>query len=289
MNKHHPENQPTEEMLAQRLQALDASTPPSPRQTEFRSAFLASARTSAQRQPSAARRPLVRFALAAAASVTIVAAGLFVSPELRTLAQEIIDFFTRGGSTTEATIVLDGEPVQADNPYPLMLADLEAQASDLLRMPSQLPSGYTFIGGRYDSQQSELTLAYRCGSLYSFGLTIEAISPDQIIPAEVGESADIVDVMIGNQPGQYVRGFWMPLVPDRNEDEKTGEAIRIETTAVWTSDSDFQQLWWYDENQGLFFTLATLSGSMHGREITDCSLEMADFIATASSIAPAQP
>lgn len=221
---------------------------------------------------------------AGAAGVLALITALLVSPDLRVLAQDILDFFIPGEPVRPISILVGGEGEASNDPYSLSMEQLRAQADTPLYLPMQLPEGYTYAGGDYHEER--LTVTYRCGERDGIGLTLHQIGREQVQRVEVGESAEIIDVTINDIPAQYVRGAW---IAELITDPAPGGRTTVPGQAVWTNDSDFQQLWWYEESIGTHFNLSTLSGSMYGRAVTDCTLSMEDFIAIVESVTPATP
>ncbi|MGJ3240328.1 MAG: hypothetical protein ACFE0Q_16595 [Anaerolineae bacterium] len=230
---------------------------------------------------------IVRRIVAIAASFLIVL-GLFATvPPLRVVAQDIIGFFIAGEETIETSVVIGGDASAEHNPYSLSISELQDQVAEMLYLPTYLPDGYVYDGGSYDLQQERSIITYRCSPLHSIGLTAQPVDDmAQIMPYEVGESANIIDVDIDGTYGQYVRGFWVLSVPNYDSDAPApDEPIQEPAEAVWTNDSDHQMLWWHDANIGLSFVLSTMSGSVHSEEqASACDLDMADFVRIAESM-----
>lgn len=270
------------------LKALQEATPPSPRQQEIRHAFLASTiQTKGEPTVNRPRHILRKITAAAAAGAILLSLAVAISPDLRVLAQDIIDFFIPGETTRPTSVFINGEPEVSEDQYPLSIDELATRMSQPLYLPFDIPAGYDYDGGRYDPQQQTYTVAYRCDTLYSIGLTVHLIPQAEIAPFEVGDTANIVDVLINGTPGQYVRGFWVPQV---DLAEAPGEHTELPAKAVWTDDSDFQQLWWYDTAAGMSFLLSTLSGSMHGsQDASPCSLYLEDFVTMAEGVQQHMP
>lgn len=267
----HNENQPDQvfkEQLEQELRRLHAST------------MLVG---SVHPRKAGIARPVV----AIAASFLIVL-GLFATlPPLRGLAQDIIDFFILGEETIETSVVIGGDAAVGDDPYSLSISELQDQVAGTLYLPTLLPDSYVYDGGSYNPQQAQFIVTYRCGTLNSIGLAAQPIEDaTQILPYEVGGSANIIDVNINGVQGQYVRGFWVLSVTGYDPDAPApDEPIQQSAEAVWTNESDQQMLWWYDAELSLSFVLSTMSGTIHSEEqSSSCDLDMADFVRVAESV-----
>lgn len=277
-----------EDKVHRGLKALTEATPPSPRQAEMRNTFLASVAEAQPNQTPRIPRVVRRLTFAAALTVAVMGVALLASPELRVLAQDIIDFFIPGAESRQSSVTVGGEPPAETDLYPLSVAQLQEQVAGTLYLPTEIPETYHYDGGRYESSQQTLTATYRCDAMNTIGLTVRPLNSDEITPYEVGASANIIDVDINGIAGQYVRGFWIPVVPDYDPNAPAPEertALRAEM--VWTNDSDHQMLWWYDADTGLSFVLSTLSGTVDGQgETTTCDLDMANFVNIARSVTP---
>ncbi|MFN8449644.1 MAG: hypothetical protein U0521_13925 [Anaerolineae bacterium] len=216
----------------------------------------------------------------------ILAGGFWATPSLQALAQEIIDFFVPGGSdTTSATVFVGGEPhAESADPLSLSLGDLAAQADFDVRLPTFIPETYHFVGATYQADFQFATLMYECREPWRVVIT-ERQTDETVTPMEVGASAVVEDVAIGDVIGQYVRGTWRYEV-DAEAIANQGDTVEaVPATRVWTNDSDWQQLFWRDS--GLSLAVMTGGGLITTDGPNPCSLTKDDYVAIAEGLQPA--
>jgi hypothetical protein len=273
--------------------ALDAlrAVPPPAQQNQHRAAFLAEAErlrvssvpamrleemngdhTKEERRMKAnkLRRNLLLVAILAA---LLVAGGV--------LAQEIIEFFTQGedDTTTFEVYPVDGEIVTVNTPSPIEDAGFEVW------MPSYIPDAYVLERSEYYSGGGT-TLTYRCGDVWAFSINQRPVAPEDVpdIRSEVGASAVIETVPIGEVIGQYVRGHWV-TPPSQMPDSDAAPGTPISVPGIWTNFSSWQQLVWYED--AFLYKISTSGGLTNSIAFPPCSLSKGDYVAIANSLQPA--
>lgn len=296
-----------------RPEALEAlgRVPPPPNKTAHRAALLAEARRLREQQAVSANgdvrrgkwmhpfnqthhrgeedmlktRNRRRLLVAAVATVVIVlGGGLVASPELRALAQDILDLIVPGD---DDTATFEFYPANSVTPAPTLetddalLADIVAAAPFEVAVPTFMPDGYVYQRGSYNFQTNSVFIAYACG-LWGVGIGQRPLVDGETPPAmEVGASATIEAVDINGATGQYVRGEWAAtsgaLVIPRTVEP--GQSIPYE--AEWIDDSEWQRLVWIDD--GFVFTIVTASG-LAAETATTCALDRDDYVAIARGL-----
>lgn len=230
--------------------------------------------------------------LAAVMLGVILAGGFWVTPSLRALAQEIIDFIVLGSSdsvherTWVSAPVYDQESV---NPYPLTRDELIAEADFDVRLPTFLPTSYQFAGAAtVGSSDPVALLSYQCQEAGSLGVIpwsvaiLQRRSDDTIQSFEVGASAVIEPVAIHDAIGEYVRGTWHGVIPVEQIGSGGGE---VDVQRQWINDTEFQYLKW--QADGIFFTIRTSSGNALRVAEPLCALTKDDYVAIAEGLQPA--
>jgi len=273
------------------------SVPPPERQPEHRAAFLEEARrvsaaplmrleqmNGRHEERRMSNRRLRRHLLLIAILIALFVAG-------GVLAQEIIDFFTRGDDdTTTVEVYYSIPPERLDSiPSAATLEQLVSEADYEVQVPTYIPEPYNFTSAHYDTEAQAAVIEYHCEKNDGWGIQIGQLPVDQTeivtSPVEVGASAIVESVMIGDVEGQYVRGMWVPIVGDPATIEPR-PGTSVAETVVWTNDTEWQRLSWMEN--GIVFSVST--GRTRGRGIAPepCALDKDDYVAIANSLQPAR-
>jgi hypothetical protein len=169
---------------------------------------------------------------------------LFTTPIGISFAHTIMDFFTRAASDTlplqpwQKVI-----PTQSGTPTPdpasildahLSIEEVRQLAGFTFLEPSYMSESLPFSGASFDSTQNIVRIFY--GSASGNGLVVREEpfenSSDCELCGEVGLTADIEKVQIGDAAGEYVVGVWN--LTDKGP--------------VWVSDPYLQKLRWQSNN-----------------------------------------
>ena len=175
-------------------------------------------------------------------SVILIGALFFAFPQGRVWAQEFLQFFSR--TQTDALPVqtwqLTPQPTLAPGtamPDPesileakLSVKEVEDQSGFDVKEPTWLPEHLALVGATYDPQRFLVRIFYRLEE--SNGLVLKEefySSPDTcVLCNEVGASASVETVKIGNGTGEYVQGVWK----------------LTENGPIWENDPYLQTLRW---------------------------------------------
>jgi len=175
-------------------------------------------------------------------SVLLIGLVFLATPQGRVWAQEFMQFFTR--ARTDALPVqpwqLTPQPTIAPGtaaPDPasileakLSVDEVEEQSGFAVKEPTWMPEHLILVGATYDPPRSLIRIFYRLEE--SNGLVLKEefyYSPDTCaLCNEVGASASVETVQIGNSMGEYVQGVWK----------------LTESGPVWENDPYLQTLRW---------------------------------------------
>lgn len=198
------------------------------------------------------------------AAIVLIAAIFFSLPEGRTLAQQVIHFFTRGetnlmpGPTATPVKWVEQTPgvaaptftSQPTNTGPVLESSCGTyqephcsidEIRKMVNFPvfalAELPGDLYFSGAT--GGQDEVYISYKTHSQTGLLDITEQLLTDDLVTStvELGADAEIQSVQVGSVLGEYVKGAY-----DGNNNPP-----------VWNSDADVQVLRWV--NQGVVFTL----------------------------------
>lgn len=292
------------ETYEDRLSALRETVPAPQHQAENRAAFLARAaeiragdvsKTSLTRHNGVkgghlhmttnstpvSRRFAFAFRLALVAVIALVFAFV-VSPDVRTLAQQIVQFFARTADVAPAEVYIGGgehEPAAPEEQ--LSFEDAIARVSYDALVPSAVPSVYKPYRAMVHAPSDTLSLDYRCLDTWGLMLTQSPQPEPFMLTGEVGEGATVVDVSINGQPGQFVQGWWHHDTP--SETGPDGPVRAVPTIRRWDNTLQFYQLAW--SANGMRYALSTSSGIMNTEtSMGVCQLSQDIFVSIAESL-----
>ena len=183
---------------------------------------------------------------AAATAMLIIAVFLLATPAGKVLANEVLHFFSRSqGNILPAPTELIVAPLPSSTPEPsygvalvpaelatkptptitptmvgapknLSLAEAEAVAGFNLYEPLRLPRDYNLIRINYDASQQAVYMEYkspRAGTNEVFFI----LQGKNLDPFEVGASAEVEIVPIGEYNVEFVRGSWFTPIGSKEQ------------------------------------------------------------------------
>jgi hypothetical protein len=186
-----------------------------------------------------------RLAFAILVTVALLLAVALVTPQGRTLAQSVLQFFMRAESTTfslqpsqTTTGQGDSSAPTAEPPAPLVsVSEAEAQAGfDVAELP-YVPDGFAYLGARLygAAVHIEYETQDRGGHLIITQSQGGFVQSDwDRVPADA-----IVPVKIGERDGEFARGMFVVYAG--------------ETTARWNPDAPILRLRWVKD--GVWFEM----------------------------------
>jgi hypothetical protein len=195
-------------------------------------------------------------------------AAVLLTPQGRSLAQEILQFFNRADSDTLPVQSWQLAPLpETSAPDPadisnanLAVDEVENQIGYDVLEPTWLPEVLSFVGANLDPEQNMSFLFYRYTD--TNGLVLKQvpveINNDCALCGTVGASALVETVQVGQASAEYVEGVW----------KMTGAG------PVWESDLWLKTLRW--QADGMAFELLYMGPPE--------SVSRADLIAIAESL-----
>ena len=219
-------------------------------------------------------RRIPRGALAILTVIALFALGL-TTPQGRTFAQEILQFFTRAESDTFPLDPSKRPPLPdetTEEPYNIFnanrtVSEVEAAVDFEVLEPTWLPEELSFSGANFDPENKIAYLLYDYRQGEGNGLVLKQepfqTTEDCELCYTVGTSANVEIIQIGDVSGEYVEGVW----------KLNG------TEAVWESDPYLKRMLW--QANGMAYELL-FTGPFD-------SVTKADMIAIAASLAPSSP
>jgi len=187
----------------------------------------------------------IQYVMAGSLFTVVLLVSLLITPQGRVWAQDLLQFFTR--TQTDALPVqpwqLTPQPTLAPGtaaPDPanileakLSVTEVEEQSGFDVKGPTWLPEHLTLVGATYDPPRSLVRIFYRLEESNGLVLKEEFYSSFDTCALcnEVGASASIETIQIGNATGEYVQGVWK----------------LTENGPVWENDPYLQTIRWQAE------------------------------------------
>ncbi|HEX2907354.1 MAG TPA: hypothetical protein VHO69_10870 [Phototrophicaceae bacterium] len=202
------------------------------------------------------------------------------------VAQQVLDLFRPTETDQTAIPVMFGSGARIIQP-PQTLAEAAAQANFPVKMPLTVPEAYSLTEASYTAETRKLTIQYQCGSFRQLIFQQQPLSAEEfasLSKLDVGASAVIETIPIGQNMGQYARGTWI-VKDDINALAATAiPGTPIPAHSVWENNSELQRLYWYDA--GIFYALFNIGSQLDLGTAGECALNQEDFAAAANSLSP---
>jgi hypothetical protein len=225
---------------------------------------------------------------AAAAATLLMAVGLTVFTPLGALAQAVLTHFFMPAATENITRTYTmPEPTpMADAPVyqPQTLADAQALVDFGIVQPQFIPAGYVFESA--DVYDGVVYLAYRIPrDFIGRNLVIKQMHADDYVGWEVGANADIQPVTIGDNAGEYVKGWWGMTEPATPIGEENG-VTTFEATLGWDESLGMHLLHWQRGDFAYEILYQESGNIISGRDTSAIPglLTLADLITVAESV-----
>lgn len=186
-------------------------------------------------------------------------AMVFVAPSVRTLAQSIMQFFTRADADVLPPQTTSEVPPEARRV--LSVTEAEGQAGFDILTPASLPEGFRFLGASYTPETQAVVQQFGPAPdeiRLSIAQQPFTCREDCDLCGVVGASAPVEAVQIGSVSGEYVEGVW----------------VLTENGSVWQNDPYLKTLRW--QSEGMAFELIFMGDD----------LAKNDLIAIAESLEP---
>ena len=256
---------PEERQFEEELMKLAANTHPNP---EFQHK-LADELRAAQDAEVKTIRP--RWSMIAAALIVVALVGVMMAAPLTSLAQDFFDsFFNRSSDveTFEQSIQMPIGPTpqaEAAEFVPQSVEDVRAEAPFAVKVPTYIPEGFTIIDASYDPGANQTSIFI--GTSFD-ALNLVQTPLEDAEPFDIGESADVTEVQIGDYTGEFVRGVWLARTTT------DGDTLSAEGRE-WDSDFPFEQLVWTDGEYRYWLSSVMGQGT---------SLSLAEWVSVAESL-----
>lgn len=224
---------------------------------------------------------------------TIIALAAALMVVSTAVAQQIIQFFAPDDDDkNQTTVYFEPQPDFDGHEEAYLLPTLDELAPSLPfvpRLPAALPTGYELETTHFDDKAQQLETIYVCNAGRDWGFSviqrpISAAELAELPPMNVGASAVVEDVLIGDTPGQYVHGMWLVSV---DVDDATHLPESAQANMQWSNDAPAFTLRWHAD--GMLYSIISAIGGSHLPENTRCLLDKDAVVATADSLAPYSP
>lgn len=230
----------------------------------------------------------------AAVATFIIAASLLFTP-LGTLAQEFLSqFFTQTPSDTKSsTLTIDTEPTLAADAIFVQPQSLEAVQSEVdfeIGLP-QDTRGYVF------SDASTNKSGTMTQTLLFYSVPEDTVGRNVVIkqaPAsfgfggiDIGAGATVEIVQIGDEVGEYTRGFWASDVEPTVISEEGSQQV-LEVEQIWDNTLGFHFLRWQQDGMAYEIMFQEAPNAMLSTYVSDPTapgmLTKNDLVAIATSL-----
>lgn len=209
--------------------------------------------------PASRRTPF--FSRRKAAALSGIAILLFVaviafSPSGRVAALKLFRYFQSAGSD-QASVIVTPPGTKSPNLYiskdyfSLTIDEAQNLAGFKVYSLGSLPEGFTFTGGRYDPETDTTAL------LYSHGEDVLLLTQRRLgkvnETGSIGASAEVQQVTVRGQTGEYVHGGWRTQPFSSNPLEQAYPATQASLALEWDADLNQALLKW--EEDGFAFQI----------------------------------
>ncbi len=240
--------------------------------TEFHNTMARQPWNAARRPPEGVVLHLQRLAALAALVFLFVLILSIASPTLEVVAQRLMHFF-QPGISDQTTFQIPLEDI--NNPearFSLTVAEAELLAGFEAHLPGQLPQGFAFSGAAFDTDREAIVINYHAEQSGAVLRVFQSQAGEEY--QQIGASAGVESVLVGDAIGEYVSGAWsVPAVKSTLEADTAESTLPLEAT--WNPDAEIQFLRW-KANDRQYEILYAGNGSE--------KLTQADLIALAESM-----
>ena len=272
------------------FQILQTGVPSPPHQVLAREKFLAEARRLGDEQPISHDQPILQktghgFHLNRKWLPTMSFLTLILLIVGIVVAQQIFDFFRQSETDQQAIPVRFGTGGQIVN-TPKTLEEAVKLVDYEIAVPTFVPEAYQFGEVYYWREENSLSIHYQCGTFRELILAQRPMSSNEaanLNQLDVGASASIETVAIGDTTGQYVRGAWIVKDNIRALAATAIAGTPIPAQSVWENDSELQTLYWYAD--GILYVLSNIGSRIDVGTAGECTLDKDDYAAVANSMA----
>lgn len=169
----------------------------------------------------------------------------FASPALKVLANQIAQFFKSSSSEQIIIQIPIEDLIDPEGRFNINIEEAEELAGFPAKIPSSLPSGFSFNGAEYHPTRNAIVLDYQTKT---GGILRISQRPIGVEYQNVSVNAGIEIVEIGSVTGEYVAGGWKATSTSITEETPDAE---ITLQAIWDPNASLQILRW-QENEMLY-------------------------------------
>jgi len=167
------------------------------------------------------------------------------TPTLEVVAQRLLQFFMPTiEDQTILQITLDETSSSAED-FPLTISEAENLGGFDASEPANLPDGFYLTGAIYNPDREAIAINYVSEIK---GQTLRILQrPLSEEYQQIGASAVVETVQIGDVTGEYVTGAWtIPEVESAIELTEFGKTVPMQAT--WNPDAEIQMLRWVEND-----------------------------------------
>lgn len=220
------------------------------------------------------------------------------------VAQQLFEIFRQSENDQQEIPVQYGMGGVGIN-RPIAIEEAQARVDYAIALPDYIPEPYQSMEIYYWEAENSLSIHYHCGSYRQLILSQTPLRPDELAQLEngdvgfldVGASAEIESIPIGETTGQYVRGTWIAknntridyidgkwtVVYENNGEFATAiPGSQFPADAIWENDSELQRLYWYSD--GILYRLSNIGSRIDVGTANECALDRDDYVAVANSL-----
>jgi hypothetical protein len=171
---------------------------------------------------------------------------ILIIPSARVAASQIIHLFLPAPSNlldVQVTLTNPGDLLDFSDPanFRFSVTQVQQLAGFGVKQISLLPAGLTFIGSRYDPKYNAVTLLY-IANKYKLFLTQRPLGNSEDL-FSIGESANVKNVKVGNNDGEFVMGGWKAVSTQPVTDVQI-PARTVNISAIWENELPQSTLRW---------------------------------------------
>ncbi|MBC8496283.1 MAG: hypothetical protein H8D37_01355 [Chloroflexi bacterium] len=204
--------------------------------------------TQAKRQPLGFKVRAQRLATLAGSVFLLVLFLSLATPTLEAVAQRLMQFFLPTISDQTILQITLEETAGPTQNFLLTISEAENLAGFAVREPVSLPEGYTLSGAIYNPDRNAIVLNYLSEIPGQSLRILQRLLHEEY--QQIGASAVVDIVQIGEVNGEYVTGAWtIPEVESAIEVTEFGQTAPLQAT--WDPEAEIQMLRW-GENEMLF-------------------------------------
>ncbi len=198
--------------------------------------------------PSRARTHTRRLAAITGFVLLLVLFLTLATPTLEVVAQKLMQFFLPTISDQTLLQITLEETSSPAGDFSLSIPEAESLAGFSANLPARLPEGYSLTGVFYNPDRNAIVLNFDSENQVQSLRILQRLLSEEY--QQIGASAVVETVQIGDITGEYVTGAWtIPEVESALEISEFGNTTTLQAT--WDPGAEIQMLRWV-ENEMLY-------------------------------------